>query len=129
MAAEPDLLFVYGTLRPGLSSEGSRLVRDLESLGEATVRGVLYDLGDYPGMVVGDGLVHGDVLRVKSMEQLAALDTYEECDRPAPLFHRIVTTARSRDGSECMAWVYVYAREVADATRIDHGDYAAWRSR
>lgn len=104
-------------------------MRDFESLGEATVRGVLYDLGDYPGMVVGDGLVHGEMLRVTSLEQLAALDTYEECGGPAPLFRRVLATARSRDGSERMAWVYVYARNAAGATRIDGGDYTAWRRR
>jgi gamma-glutamylcyclotransferase (GGCT)/AIG2-like uncharacterized protein YtfP len=124
-----DLLFVYGTLRQGLArGEASVLVHDLESIGAATVRGLLYDLGSYPGMVVGDGVVHGDLLRVTDPARLTALDAYEECGGSAPLFQRTVTTAH-RQGGSVTAWVYLYARPIADGTRIEHGDYALCRMR
>jgi gamma-glutamylcyclotransferase (GGCT)/AIG2-like uncharacterized protein YtfP len=124
-----DLLFVYGTLRPGFSGEGRRLVHDLEAVGEATVRGTLYDVGDYPGMILGDGLVRGDVVRVPTRQRFEALDAYEECDASPPLFRRVLTTARCRDASEKIVWVYTYARSIAGKARIHEGDYAAWRAR
>jgi gamma-glutamylcyclotransferase (GGCT)/AIG2-like uncharacterized protein YtfP len=49
----PEYLFVYGTLLPGVGPIRLReLTRRLRPVGLATVRGRLYDLGAYPGVVV-----------------------------------------------------------------------------
>ncbi len=129
MRDDHSLLFVYGTLRPGLASgEAGGLVHDLESLGVASVEGVLYDVGEYPAMVVGHGVIRGELLRVPTARQLAALDAYEECGGPNPLFERVMTVAHRRQRGSVPAWVYVYVRDVAGAARIDHGDYLAHRN-
>ena len=126
MANDPELLFVYGTLRPTLATGGhAQLVHDLEVLGPATVRGVLLDLGDYPGLVAGDGLVRGDLLRVVDPARLQALDDYEECRGPEPLFRRERLVARLFDGTAVDAWGYRYARPQLAARVIAGGDYAA----
>ncbi len=125
MPSEPDLLFVYGTLRPGLATgEPLVLVRGLEHVDAATVRGILYDLGAYPGMRLGEGVVHGDVLRISEPAVLEAFDRYEECGGACPLFQRVITHAVLCNGSEVPAWVYLYNRPVTGAARIESGDYA-----
>jgi gamma-glutamylcyclotransferase (GGCT)/AIG2-like uncharacterized protein YtfP len=129
MLAEPQLLFVYGTLRPGLAEAAGHLVDDLERAGTATVRGLLFDLGEYPGMVAGDGIVHGELLRVDDAARLAALDEYEGCGGPGPLFERHRTTVRLDTGEELTAWAYFYVRSVAGKERVPGGDYAAHRQR
>jgi gamma-glutamylcyclotransferase (GGCT)/AIG2-like uncharacterized protein YtfP len=127
MSAEPLLLFVYGTLRPGLPGPAGHLVDGLERAGAATVRGLLFDLGEYPGMVAGAGLVHGELLRVGDPGRLAALDDYEGCGGPRPLFRRQLTTARRETGEEVAAWAYFYSRSVTGTVQIPAGDYAAHR--
>lgn len=125
MPPSPNLLFVYGTLRPALAVGRPRmLVGDLELVGAATVAGQLYDLGDYPGMVEGEGVVHGDLLRVCDEQRLAAFDAYEECGGPDALFRREAVTAVQADGTHAAAWAYFYARSLDGARVIRHGDYA-----
>ena len=126
MRFNPALLFVYGTLRPALArGEPAGLIRGLRHCGTATVRGLLYDLGGYPGLVQGEGLVQGDLLEITSPEQLAALDAYEECDGPRPLYRRELLPAVRADGEEALVWVYLYARPLAAARPIPGGDCAA----
>jgi len=121
-----QILFVYGSLRPALASgQPARLVAGLENLGPASVPGRLYDLGDYPGLVAGDGRVRGDLLLVPD-ELIALLDDYEECGGSRPLFRRVRLTATHDDGSACRAWVYRYARPVTGSRLIPEGDYAAY---
>jgi gamma-glutamylcyclotransferase (GGCT)/AIG2-like uncharacterized protein YtfP len=106
-----EILFVYGTLRPSVATDEQRpLIEGLERLGEATVTGRLIDLGDYPGLVAGEELVRGELLAVHDPRQLAALDDYEECGGPDPLYRRERTRAHRDDGSSIEVWVYRYAR-------------------
>jgi gamma-glutamylcyclotransferase (GGCT)/AIG2-like uncharacterized protein YtfP len=126
MGAEAELLFVYGTLRPALAAGGhASLVDDLEVVGLATVPGVLLDLGDYPGLIAGDGIVHGEVLRITDPARLATLDDYEECGGPDPLFRRGRMVARLGDGTTVDAWGYRAARPPLAAKVIASGDYLA----
>ncbi|NBU40883.1 MAG: gamma-glutamylcyclotransferase [Planctomycetia bacterium] len=112
----PILLFVYGTLRPGLASAAAHaLVHDLERAGAATMRGA---------MLRGDGVVHGELLCVHDAARLRALDAYEECGGPAPLFERIEGIARRADGVHVAAAAYLYVGPLGDGAIIPGGDYA-----
>lgn len=123
MAAQQHV-FVYGTLRPAVAAGEPRfLIEGLKHDGPATVRGRLVDLGDYPGLVEGSGLVHGDLLVVEDSEKLAALDAYEECGPPSFLYRRELVTAERPDGSHLGVWVYRYRRDVDPAADIPGGDY------
>jgi len=62
--ADRRLLFVYGSLKQGLSRH--RFIVDQELLGEAQTeaRYSLFDFGDYPGLVAGESAISGEVYRV-----------------------------------------------------------------
>lgn len=125
--AEPRHVFVYGTLRPALATGEPRLlIEPLLEAGSATIRGLLYDLGDYPGLVAGAGIVHGDLLAIANHGQLAALDGYEECAPPLPLFRRERAAAQLPDGTSLAVWVYRYCLPVGRAKPIPSGDYVRY---
>lgn len=125
MEAAIRYLFVYGTLRPCLAgAEQRQLIAGLTVAGPATVPGLLYDLGAYPALVTGPGIVHGDLFIVLDERHLAALDAYEECGGNDPLYRREPTLATRSDGSVVAAWAYFYERSLAAATAIERGDYS-----
>jgi gamma-glutamylcyclotransferase (GGCT)/AIG2-like uncharacterized protein YtfP len=78
-------------------------------------------------MVRGDGTVHGEVLRITNQADLEALDQYEECDGPRPLFRRERIEVLRGDETHNAAWAYLYARSVEGALLIERGDYVTWR--
>lgn len=108
-------LFVYGTLLPGHAPAAMRdVVATMRVVGPATVRGRLYDLGSYPGLVldVSDDRVHGQVLAVPDdPDAWLRLDAYEGfvIDEPErSLFRRARCPAAVADGAVIECWVYVY---------------------
>ncbi|MDM0058796.1 gamma-glutamylcyclotransferase family protein [Variovorax fucosicus] len=77
-ASAPRHVFVYGTLRAGGSNDIARLRPPPERVGDGAIAGTLYDLGAYPGAVLGGaGRVHGEIYRI-TPEVEAALDRLEE---------------------------------------------------
>ena len=69
-------LFVYGTLRKDCDAVNATFLGDSKFLGHGFTQGVLLDLGMYPGMIEGKGIVHGEIWQTdqKSLEQM---DLYE----------------------------------------------------
>ena len=132
-----DYLFVYGTLRHGVNHRNGRLLMEqAEYIGEVSVRGYLYDIGRYPGLVLSEGRglrVTGDLFRLRHPHQLLSiLDEYEECApgyaRPQE-YHRVKTLARLRSGGVVKAWVYEYRHPLRRRKRIIHGDYLRYKDR
>lgn len=71
-------VFVYGTLRRGDVRDITRLHPAPQFVGMASVAGVLYDLGPYPGVVLGGpARVAGEVYAI-SAELERQLDVIEE---------------------------------------------------
>ena len=111
----PELLFIYGTLHPDRApAEIADVARRLKPIGPATIRGRLYDLGAYPGVVLGESAaetVAGELFAVPEAETLSYLDAYEDFrpgDPANSLFLRVQTTATLSDSSQQSCWVYVY---------------------
>lgn len=74
----PRHVFVYGTLRRGDVRDITRMHPPPQFVGWASVAGTLYDLGPYPGVVLGGaGRVAGEVY-VISAELENQLDAIEE---------------------------------------------------
>ena len=117
-----ERLFVYGTLRPGRApSEIADAVNTLVPLGPAAVRGRLYNLGSYPGLVLDEQAdeVHGEILAVPDAATLARLDAYEDYrpngpDPDASLFLRVRTAVTLPTGASELCWVYVYNRPIPE---------------
>jgi gamma-glutamylcyclotransferase (GGCT)/AIG2-like uncharacterized protein YtfP len=132
-------VFVYGTLRKAVGHAMHRiLARDARFVGPATVRGALYDLGAYPGLVTGGDaarLVHGEVYALdpdSADATLADLDAYEGCAATDPEPHeyrRVVVQVTLADGALLAASTYVLNRPHAGLQPIPDGDYLAWRRR
>lgn len=128
---------MYGTLRKACAHEMHRVLEGaLRFVGMATVPGVLYDLGTYPGLVTArdDGnLVKGELYVLdpdRADATLAALDAYEGCAGADPEPHeyrREVVRVTLLEGVARTAWTYVLNRPHAQLKRIPDGDYVAWR--
>jgi gamma-glutamylcyclotransferase (GGCT)/AIG2-like uncharacterized protein YtfP len=127
-----DYLFVYGTLLPGTASEtiGS-ILRRVRRVGEASVRGVLHDMGNYPAFTLdprGESIVRGELLIVPSPAAWMRLDLYEGFNRANPqlsLFRRQPCIATKADGEEVECSIYVYNRDVSNSAQIPSG---CWRT-
>jgi gamma-glutamylcyclotransferase (GGCT)/AIG2-like uncharacterized protein YtfP len=118
-----ELLFIYGTLLPGLRLDHQML--GAERLGPALVQGRLYDLGTYPGWVQGEGLVRGEIYRLSS-SHLQRLDEVEEVvpdDPVASLYWRDRIQVLEGACAGQWAWVYRYNRSVTGCFQIPSGDY------
>lgn len=111
-------LFVYGTLMSSAvggqgAAQRARLLREARLVGEATVRGQLYDLGDFPGVILnGEAhtIIHGELVRLDDAETaLAWLDLYEEISpggSPTDLYQRVMTVASLAGGERIACWIY-----------------------
>jgi gamma-glutamylcyclotransferase (GGCT)/AIG2-like uncharacterized protein YtfP len=98
------------------------LARGATYLGDGATRGTLLDLGRYPGLVDGAGVVHGEAYRLDDPELLPVLDREEGYNfdrRSTP-----VTLGRRRR----RAWVYWYCGPRDRAIVIPEGDYRTWRA-
>ena len=116
-------LFVYGTLMSG-QSRFTQLEPYVRSQQEASVRGHLHHLGDYPGMKLGDAVVQGQLMELENVEAcLGRMDSIEGFlgfDRNDTLFDRTIVQVRTKQGI-VWAWTYVYAGDVADDSIIEDG--------
>lgn len=87
-------------------------------LGEASARGCLLDLREYPGLVDGQGRVKGELYRLHDRELLPVLDRAEGYN-----FERRRAGVDLADGRRSQAWVYRYRGPRDRAVPIPHGDY------
>jgi len=116
----PEALFIYGTLHPDRApAEMADVVSKLRPLGPGTIRGRLYDLGEYPGVIVGaqpGEKVTGEVFALPDdPEVLVCLDRYEgfvPSDPANSLFVRSKQTVTFADGRRRRCWVYLYNGEL-----------------
>lgn len=119
----PGLLFIYGTLHPDRApAEIAASARRLTPRGSATIRGRLYDLSAYPGVILDPAgqPIPGELFAIPDAATLARLDWYEDfrpTDPANSLYLRVETTAITPDGSALTCWVYVYNREVSGTRR------------
>ena len=129
-----DLLFVYGTLITAIAHPiGEKLRSSAKYIGKGRVSGVLYDLGEYPGLVVFDvleGFVQGEIYTLDRCPDLwEELDAYEGInDSDTPEYSREKVFVETENG-RLTCWTYIYQGSVSNLTRIQDGDYTAYRQR
>ena len=125
-----QLLFVYGTLRPGCNDPmAAWLMSVARHAGRANARGRLFRVQHYPGFVpCPSGIVAGDLFLLSGDPAvLDRLDVYEECspDYPAPHEYRRERLIVESDNGPAEAWVYVYQWNVDGLDLIESGDFLA----
>lgn len=124
----PSYVLLYGTLIAGEAGhQALGLSRRLTPLGVRTVPGLLFDLGAYPGLVPGDGVVTAELYRIDDPAVLADLDAFEGCDDGDPEatgFRRVRVPVALETGEVAQAWIYVYRGSLSDASMIPSG---SWR--
>lgn len=119
-----ELVFVYGTLRKGASNHFR--MAGAEPVGMATVRGWMYKIDWYPGVVLdeeGEWVV-GEVYRV-SPEALRQLDEFEGTGgEEGDEYRRVKVTVRYQRGSETEeVWMWEYRRSPAHRPLVGSGNW------
>jgi gamma-glutamylcyclotransferase (GGCT)/AIG2-like uncharacterized protein YtfP len=126
-----DLLFVYGTLRKGFRLHRHLLNLGATFVGEAKVRGELFDLGPYPGAKASaDGYhIHGELYRLRRpVDDLEILDEIEEYVPDAPAqsqFIRASVDVMLNGSASRTAWIYWLGPKAPSIRqRVESGDYS-----
>jgi gamma-glutamylcyclotransferase (GGCT)/AIG2-like uncharacterized protein YtfP len=119
-----DKVFVYGTLKRGLGNH--RIVsRHVRSVRNACMRGWMYNLGYYPAVVSGSGIVHGQVLELENPEKafraMDILEGYIESGHPRNLYDRMKTTVLLDSGHTEEVFVYLYPDRNKDELSTGSG--------
>lgn len=111
-----DLLFTYGTLRPGCHAFGL-FEGKAELVGLTTLPGhSIYSTGGFPGMKVDEtGTVIGNLMKVTDASVFSRLDQYE--GYPSLFDRKVVETV---DGP---AWAYTFQHPVREEQKIVSGDW------
>lgn len=120
---EFNLIFVYGTLMKGMSRH-SEIESDCDFLGYGTVKGELYQISDFPGLVPGNQDVYGELYRAKEATGLIKrLDWIEGFIGDYPLFSRVIQRVYSSK-EKLWAYTYQYSRPIGDSKLIQSN---CWR--
>ncbi len=125
-----EVLAVYGLLRPSagrLASLG--FARALAPMGPCRLPGVLLDMGAYPALAPGEGVVAGELVRLLDATAGRRLDAFEECDPANPQVSLYVRRRLRLLNPPREAWVYVWNRPIAGHRRLVSGDWLARAAR
>lgn len=129
----PDYqLFVYGSLRKGFNHAAYEYIRRyFDFISEATVHGLLYDMGQFPAAVPSESgaKIIGELYRIREIDELnwalGQLDDYEgvnpEENEPL-LYRRDKATILLPDGSTTSGWIYWFNGEITGHPIIHSGD-------
>ena len=129
----PDVyqLFVYGSLRSGFRSPAYEYIsRYFDLVGDAKVKGQLFDLGEYPAAKPSteDKFIIGELYRIRNEKEfswaIGQLDDYEGVNvafDETILYRRDITEVYIND-KIIPAWIYWYYGDVENRPVIESGD-------
>jgi len=116
-------LFVYGTLMSG-QIRFNQLESLIISTQQASTNGCLHHLGSYPGMKLGEGIVHGELVEMRDaercLEKMDQIEGFLGFGRTESLFDRTIVRVETEQGI-VWAWTYVYAGHVDADSIIEDG--------
>lgn len=125
---KPTTLFVYGTLKRRAPRRQHPLLRDARYLASASIRGALYDLGEYPGLIRTSRdrqRIAGELYALPeetATEMLRVLDRYEGREY---VRRRVYVTLSN--GKRRAAWAYLLRHRPRSAARVQSGRYSLRR--
>lgn len=124
-------LFVYGSLRSGFHNPAYEyLTKYFHLIGEAVVRGRLFDKGAYPVAVPSDGehYITGELYELNNIAEYAwaieQLDDYEGLnveEGEHPDYARKLVEV-FQEGKAMTAWIYWYNNRTEGMPPIETGD-------
>jgi gamma-glutamylcyclotransferase (GGCT)/AIG2-like uncharacterized protein YtfP len=117
-------VFVYGTLRRGGRNDIARFSPAPAHVADASIAGTLYDLGSYPGAVLGGtGRLVGEIYAITSALE-AQLDLLEEVE-PDGSGEYIKRDVKVQAGArELVCLVYeIHPKRIAGRPVIASGDW------
>ncbi len=124
-------LFVYGSLRSGFRNPAYEyLTRYFSFVGEAVVKGKLFDKGAYPVAkpTTEEKFIIGELYSINNPDEfdwaIEQLDDYEGVNVEAgetPLYKREIATAYC-NGQPSQAWIYWYNGDIDSLPEIASGD-------
>ena len=122
---------MYGSLRSDFRSPAYEYIsRYFDLVGEAKVKGELFDLGTYPAAKPTDKnkFIIGELYRIRNENEfswaIGQLDDYEGVNVAFDemlLFRREIAEVQI-DNKVTNAWIYWYVGDVKDKPVIDSGD-------
>lgn len=122
-------LFVYGSLMGGVHSKIAQLLHEQSDFkGLASVRGYLYDLGSYPGLVLHEkaSKIEGHVFSLhRAQELLTHLDEYEGIlpNNPALNEYERQLVPVDLAGETINCWAYIYQLPTENLPIIPFKNY------
>lgn len=121
------LIALYGTLRDAKLRRELGLTPRMRRLGRCRLQGVMHNLGSYPALAEGKGVVHGELFEVLDRDAFAIMDAFEEYDpkRPKHSAYLRVRVRLTVPDVEC--WVYRYNRSLRGVPRVLGGDWIKHR--
>ena len=127
-AIDPNrLIGLYGTLRDPNVRHSLGLAGRLRRLGRFRLAGILYDLGPYPALGPGKGLVHGELYEIVDSGAIAVMDAFEEFDPKRPKVSPYLRERWRLLSPDVECWVYRYNRPTRGVPRVFGGDWLARR--
>ncbi|MGR3809414.1 gamma-glutamylcyclotransferase family protein [Jiulongibacter sp. NS-SX5] len=123
-----DLLFVYGTLMKKCSANewSDFLQKNANYLGEAKTKGDLYKIDYYPGLILSENWVYGELFELNDPSYaFHYLDQYEDFNPAKPeksLYLREKMEVLINDAVE-LAWVYIFNRPYKHFEKYPQGRF------
>lgn len=124
-------LFVYGSLRSGFRSPAYEYIsRYFDLVGNAKVKGMLYDLGEYPAAKPANEnrFIIGELYSIRNEKEfswaIGQLDDYEGVHvgfDETQLYRREIVEVFI-DNRTTNAWIYWYHGDINDKPVIESGD-------
>lgn len=122
-------IFIYGTLMKGYKSHKKfNLSKRLNYIGIGKLNGIIYDIGEYPGLVIDcddEKTVNGEVYEILDQSVLQELDEFESYKPSDPEDSLYVRTSVQLIDPKIEAWTYTYNNCINDKKKIKEG---CWRS-
>jgi gamma-glutamylcyclotransferase (GGCT)/AIG2-like uncharacterized protein YtfP len=121
------ILFVYGTLQQPGNEFAAYLNKYYTYLKPAKIKGLLYDVGEYPALIVNSDKpywINGGLFDIdeKALKLIDSYEGYGDKEEQPNLFKREKHTTSTADG-EIDAWVYIYNLPVDGLKLIPSGNY------
>jgi gamma-glutamylcyclotransferase (GGCT)/AIG2-like uncharacterized protein YtfP len=129
METTSQFLFVYGTLLQHGNEFAEYLNQHCKFISTGKIKGVLYDIGEYPGALTDSNeriYIYGNIFRMDDTEAiLKVIDDYEGIgelyDHPQEYIREQVDILTDNGSMSC--WMYIYNLPVNTYSQIPAGDY------